>query len=475
MPRQSTVLAILMLLLGMRLAAQVNDVRDVIARESARYRAQHFPSGEMPPKHDWRGDWPLRHAEQGIATAPGGIGYGLWYDSNAFLWTNYTIVDFYPIAPSSLGQTVSYLYLTSTCRAKLGTESLIAYEGASGPQFWIYDWAQPAADRWQVMMDLPTENPQYLTTSPDEFAISRQMAHIRNGTYYKGFTNGMYQWENEVMLFNFNSGNWDLIYSYNYATAALTNNLYANDSYNGSWGPIIETFNSYTNINPVGFDFIHLFQDGNSSPLWLAPSNCYVSKNETESGVSTSTNWQLLAVAPYSAFAAAISSNKLVSSQQTNFGCVYVTANTNAVSFSNSPNSGVVSSGWVPDPVSNQWDTTVVGLIPRSYVMNFNPVSGLIAPGQQAFTILTNSVTVVAVVYTTVPTIHIGSVGVLSGQYGFTITGTTNIPIEVDVCTNLANGSWTLLKSCTLTNGSIYFSDPAWTNYPERFYRVSSP
>ena len=29
--------------------------------------------------------------------------------------------------------------------------------------------------------------------------------------------------------------------------------------------------------------------------------------------------------------------------------------------------------------------------------------------------------------------------------------------------------------SGTLTNGSIYFSDAAWTNYPARIYRIRSP
>ena len=31
------------------------------------------------------------------------------------------------------------------------------------------------------------------------------------------------------------------------------------------------------------------------------------------------------------------------------------------------------------------------------------------------------------------------------------------------------------LKTCSLTNGSIYFSDPPWTNYPNRFYLIRSP
>jgi hypothetical protein len=67
------------------------------------------------------------------------------------------------------------------------------------------------------------------------------------------------------------------------------------------------------------------------------------------------------------------------------------------------------------------------------------------------------------------------SSGVQTNQFGFTITGTTNIPILVEACTDLASASWTTLQTCTLTNGSVYFSDPAWTNYPARFYRLREP
>lgn len=62
-----------------------------------------------------------------------------------------------------------------------------------------------------------------------------------------------------------------------------------------------------------------------------------------------------------------------------------------------------------------------------------------------------------------------------SSRFGFTISGTTNIPIVVEASTNLARPSWTALQNCTLTNGSVYFSDPAWTNYSARFYRFRSP
>ena len=67
------------------------------------------------------------------------------------------------------------------------------------------------------------------------------------------------------------------------------------------------------------------------------------------------------------------------------------------------------------------------------------------------------------------------SFGVRTNKFGFTITGTTNIPIVLEACTNLASPAWVPLQSCTLTNGSLYFSDPDWTNYPSRFYRIRSP
>jgi len=65
--------------------------------------------------------------------------------------------------------------------------------------------------------------------------------------------------------------------------------------------------------------------------------------------------------------------------------------------------------------------------------------------------------------------------GVQSNRFGFAITGTANIPVVIESATSVLGGLWTPLQSCTLTNGSIYFSDPGWTNYPARFYRIGSP
>jgi hypothetical protein len=68
-----------------------------------------------------------------------------------------------------------------------------------------------------------------------------------------------------------------------------------------------------------------------------------------------------------------------------------------------------------------------------------------------------------------------GRFGVRTNRFGFNITGTANIPIVVEACTNLVHPVWVPLQSCTLTNGSVYFSDPDWKNYPRRFYRLRSP
>lgn len=67
------------------------------------------------------------------------------------------------------------------------------------------------------------------------------------------------------------------------------------------------------------------------------------------------------------------------------------------------------------------------------------------------------------------------SFGVNSNRFGFNITGTPNIPLVIEASTILDDPSWFSLKSCTLTNGLLYFSDPNWTNYVSRYYRLRSP
>jgi hypothetical protein len=65
--------------------------------------------------------------------------------------------------------------------------------------------------------------------------------------------------------------------------------------------------------------------------------------------------------------------------------------------------------------------------------------------------------------------------GVQPNGFGFTISWATNIPVVVEACTNLTNPVWQPVQTNALTDGSAYFSDPQWTNYPGRFYRLRSP
>jgi len=73
-----------------------------------------------------------------------------------------------------------------------------------------------------------------------------------------------------------------------------------------------------------------------------------------------------------------------------------------------------------------------------------------------------------------------GSFGVRTNRFGFNITGSSNLVIVVEASTNPANSNWSPVSTNTLNtfvgaNGSSYFSDPQWTNYPARFYRLRSP
>ena len=58
--------------------------------------------------------------------------------------------------------------------------------------------------------------------------------------------------------------------------------------------------------------------------------------------------------------------------------------------------------------------------------------------------------------------------------FGFTIIGTTDLPVVVEASTGLANPSWVPLQTNSLGAGSIQVSDLDWANHSARFYRVRS-
>jgi hypothetical protein len=73
------------------------------------------------------------------------------------------------------------------------------------------------------------------------------------------------------------------------------------------------------------------------------------------------------------------------------------------------------------------------------------------------------------------PPIRITDMGVLTNHFGFNINGTGGQSITVEASTNVSNPIWTPVGTNALIGGSSYFSDPQWTNYPQRSYRLRSP
>ena len=65
-----------------------------------------------------------------------------------------------------------------------------------------------------------------------------------------------------------------------------------------------------------------------------------------------------------------------------------------------------------------------------------------------------------------------GCFGVQNNQFEFNISGEYLIGIAVEASIGLTDPVWSPLQT---NSGSFYFSDPQWTNYPSRFYRIRSP
>jgi len=72
------------------------------------------------------------------------------------------------------------------------------------------------------------------------------------------------------------------------------------------------------------------------------------------------------------------------------------------------------------------------------------------------------------------PTILAGSAATRGGQFGFTISWATNVPVTVEACANLAAPVWQPVQTTSLNNGVCPFTDSNAGVVPCRFYRVRS-
>lgn len=67
------------------------------------------------------------------------------------------------------------------------------------------------------------------------------------------------------------------------------------------------------------------------------------------------------------------------------------------------------------------------------------------------------------------------SPGVINGDFGFGLSGSTGAVVVVQACTDLTNPVWIPVATNTLTGGGSTFSDPQTQSYPRRFYRLKLP
>lgn len=204
---------------------------------------------------------------------PGGVGYGVFFNADyKAAWGTGTSILFDVVCPEQPGGNVNtYLYLTATNRAALGVEAFVLYWGQYYSRFMVFDWAQTPDRYWQV--DIPLAALEaYLFPDASSRNAQRTLS-VWNSTYSIG--QGSYR--NEALLYNHLRHGWDLFYRHDYAAADWQQKT----GWIGSWGPIIETFQSvYSNTNPMGARRTLLTESG-ADGAWnrwslLKPAESYV-------------------------------------------------------------------------------------------------------------------------------------------------------------------------------------------------------
>jgi hypothetical protein len=65
--------------------------------------------------------------------------------------------------------------------------------------------------------------------------------------------------------------------------------------------------------------------------------------------------------------------------------------------------------------------------------------------------------------------------GIRTNGFSFTISGVSNLAVEVEASAGLTPGEWAPVATNILDGGESRFSDRDWTNFPARFYRLSPP
>jgi len=174
---------------------------------------------------------------------PGGVGYGMFYTAGfKGAWGHGTSFACDFVCPSPPGGNVTtFLYLTATNRSGMGVEAFVSYNGQNDTHFRVFDWSRP--DHWQTDCPFNTLG-NYLRTE-SAHGHPYQVLPVWNSTWRISETT----WRNQALLYNHVRGGWDLLYQHDYpATDAEQKTVWV-----GSWGPIVETFQSaYNHTSQMG-------------------------------------------------------------------------------------------------------------------------------------------------------------------------------------------------------------------------------
>jgi autotransporter-associated beta strand protein len=322
-------------------------------------------------------------------------------------WKDSCVADMYYFVPTRAGTSLPYLVFTNSCRSSHGCEAVLQYGGDSEAHFIPFDWSiyyDTGGGGGYVVgkqINLPTANPQYLTSRPDQFGVVRQMLRVRNGTYYLGPADGLYKFRNQIDLFDFVRGDWDVFHTREfYAQTEAEAASWRGEASSLAWMPMVETFGNYANLmtEVLGCDLARFFYDGEC--MWQTPDN--TSANLSPVGQShplDDGNWLTLSHAPHTHFAVCLTTSSHQPTVAPPMGTLCVTANSPAAGFTLNTASGSVDPHWASTPDGQWWDRTVGQLPPGYYRITFTPVPGESTPAEQIFQVIANDVTTVTAVY----------------------------------------------------------------------------
>ena len=154
---------------------------------------------------------------------------------------------------------------------------------------------------------------------------------------------------------------------------------------------------------------------------------------------------------------------------------------TATMTIANSGNTSLAVSGiGYPTGFSGTWNGSIAAGASADITVTFRPVAtiaynGIISVSSDA-TGGTNSISASGAGMAARPAAQDDEgFGVVSNRFGFNINWASGMVVVVDACSDLANPAWSSLQTNFLTNGTAYFGDPEWTNFPGRFYRLRSP